>query len=84
MNCSTTAVHSLPFGGVGFSGIGKYHGRYTFDTFTHLKSILVKNPDFDMDIMYPPYSYDTVTKIRKFFSQIKNPHFFKWGFFFIC
>ena len=61
-----TAVHGLPFGGVGFSGVGKYHGKYTFDTFTHLKSVLVKNSDFDMDIMYPPYSYDTVKNVRKF------------------
>ena len=50
----------------GFSGVGKYHGKYTFDTFTHLKSVLVKNSDFDMDIMYPPYSYDTVKNVRKF------------------
>ncbi len=58
----------MPFGGVGYSGIGKYHGKYTFDTFTHLKSILVRNPDVDMNIMYPPYSEDTVRSIKKIFS----------------
>ena len=58
----------MPFGGIGFSGCGKYHGKYTFDTFTHLKSILVHNPDVDMNILYPPYSDDTVNKIKKFFS----------------
>lgn len=58
----------MPFGGVGYSGIGKYHGKYSFDTFTHLKSILVRNPDVDMNIMYPPYSEDTVRSIKKFFS----------------
>ncbi|XP_065206988.1 aldehyde dehydrogenase, dimeric NADP-preferring-like isoform X2 [Planococcus citri] len=36
-------VDTLPFGGVGASGIGAYHGRYTFDTFSHKKSVLVKN-----------------------------------------
>ena len=63
-----TSVIDMPFGGIGFSGCGKYHGKYTFDTFTHLKSILVHNPDVDMNILYPPYSDDTVNKIKKFFS----------------
>lgn len=34
------AVESLPFGGVGNSGMGRYHGRFSFDTFTHEKSVL--------------------------------------------
>lgn len=62
-----TSCVEMPFGGFGYSGTGRYHGKYTFDTFTHLKSIMVKNPDIDMNIMYPPYSSDTVKKIRKFF-----------------
>jgi len=37
------AVDTLPFGGVGFSGMGQYHGKYGFDTFTHKKSCLGKN-----------------------------------------
>lgn len=37
------AVETLPFGGVGQSGMGAYHGKYTFDTFTHNKSCLVKD-----------------------------------------
>lgn len=45
--------HFLPFGGVGPSGIGRYHGKASFDTFTHLKSI-VKSPErFDMGLAYP-------------------------------
>lgn len=39
----TIAVETLPFGGVGNSGIGAYHGKATFDTFTHKKSCLIKN-----------------------------------------
>lgn len=39
-------VENLPFGGVGYSGMGAYHGKYTFDTFTHRKSCLVKNFNF--------------------------------------
>lgn len=46
----------LPFGGVGDSGIGAYHGKYTFLTFTHAKSVM-KTPNwFDPDIKYPPFS----------------------------
>ena len=36
------SVETLPFGGVGASGMGSYHGRYTFLTFSHAKSILVR------------------------------------------
>jgi acyl-CoA reductase-like NAD-dependent aldehyde dehydrogenase len=36
-------VDTLPFGGVGHSGMGAYHGVYTFNTFTHKKSCLVKD-----------------------------------------
>ena len=36
-------VDVLPFGGVGSSGMGRYHGKYGFDTFTHKKSCLSKN-----------------------------------------
>lgn len=46
----------LPFGGVGNSGIGKYHGKKSFDTFTHYKSILKKTHRFDFPIRYPPYT----------------------------
>ena len=50
------AVTSLPFGGVGESGMGAYHGQATFDTFTHKKSVLKKPFIVDPSIMYPPYS----------------------------
>lgn len=46
----------LPFGGVGFSGIGSYHGKYGFDTFTHYKSILQKANWFESAVKYAPYS----------------------------
>ena len=47
--------HSLPFGGVGASGMGAYHGRATFDTFSHKKSVLVKRTWLDPWFFYPPY-----------------------------
>ncbi|MEK6795119.1 MAG: aldehyde dehydrogenase [Spirochaetota bacterium] len=48
-------VH-LPFGGVGFSGMGAYHGKTGFDTFTHRKGILTKPFVFDVPLRYPPYT----------------------------
>lgn len=46
--------HHLPFGGRGNSGIGNYHGKYSFDTFTHKKSIMKTPTWFDPSIKYPP------------------------------
>jgi aldehyde dehydrogenase (NAD+) len=46
----------LPFGGVGESGMGAYHGQASFDTFTHHKSVLLKSSFLDPPIMYPPYT----------------------------
>jgi aldehyde dehydrogenase (NAD+) len=50
------AVPELPFGGVGASGMGAYHGKASFDTFTHRRSVLTKPTLLDPPIMYPPYS----------------------------
>ncbi len=47
---------NLPFGGVGDSGTGSYHGKYGFDTFTHFKSVLDKSTLFEPSIKYAPYS----------------------------
>ena len=47
--------HYLPFGGRGFSGIGNYHGRYSFETFSHKKAIMKTPTWFDPVIKYPPF-----------------------------
>jgi len=47
--------HYLPFGGRGFSGSGNYHGKYSFDTFSHKKSILRSPTWFDPAMKYPPF-----------------------------
>lgn len=54
----------LPFGGVGSSGIGNYHGKAGFDAFTHYKSILDKGTWFDPDFKYPPYSDKKIKWLR--------------------
>lgn len=46
----------LPFGGVGESGMGSYHGKMSFDTFTHYKSILKRSNAIDLDFRYHPYT----------------------------
>ncbi|HDD5097252.1 TPA: aldehyde dehydrogenase [Staphylococcus aureus] len=45
----------LPFGGVGASGMGRYHGKYSFDTFTHEKSYIFKSTRLESGIHLPPY-----------------------------
>jgi aldehyde dehydrogenase (NAD+) len=55
----------LPFGGVGNSGIGSYHGKATFDTFSHRKSILKNSFRFDLKFRYPPYTM-TLDALKKF------------------
>lgn len=47
---------SLPFGGVGSSGMGKYHGKYSFDTFTHERSVYMKPASWGIRLGYPPYT----------------------------
>lgn len=49
-------VPTLPFGGVGDSGIGSYHGKASFDTFSHRRSILKKPFWLDLNLRYPPYA----------------------------
>ncbi|HMC99457.1 MAG TPA: aldehyde dehydrogenase, partial [Ferruginibacter sp.] len=47
--------HHLPFGGRGFSGTGHYHGKYSFETFSHKKAIMKTPTWFDPNIKYPPF-----------------------------
>jgi aldehyde dehydrogenase (NAD+) len=48
-------VPDLPFGGVGESGIGAYHGKHSFETFSHKRGVLEKSSAFDVRIRYAPY-----------------------------
>ena len=55
----------LPFGGVGSSGIGAYHGKGSFDTFSHQKSVLKQTTKFDLPFRYPNVK-DGLKKIKMF------------------
>lgn len=59
------ASSRLPFGGVGDSGMGAYHGIYGFETFTHRKSI-VRKGRLDLPMRYPPFTEGKLRLIRKF------------------
>lgn len=52
--CWHLTNHHLPFGGRGMSGTGNYHGRYSFETFSHKKAVMKTPTWFDPNIKYPP------------------------------
>jgi aldehyde dehydrogenase (NAD+) len=56
----------LPFGGVGESGFGRYHGRAGFDTFSNLRAVLKKPTRIDPKLVYPPYTEKKSKLIRRF------------------
>ena len=60
------ATSHMPFGGVGESGMGSYHGKQSFDTFTHYRSIVKKSTWLDLPMRYHPYSDKKLNMIRKF------------------
>lgn len=56
------ANENLPFGGVGNSGIGKYHGKYSFEAFSNQRAILIAPQNSDFPVRYMPYKYFTFVK----------------------
>lgn len=64
-----TVIHlsnpNMPFGGVGTSGLGSYHGKFGFDTFSHKKGITHRSFLMDPKLRYPPYK-DRLALVRKF------------------
>lgn len=59
------ATSRLPFGGVGESGMGRYHGKYSFDTFSHIKGIVKKSNQLDLNVRYHPYSEKKLKTLKK-------------------
>lgn len=56
--------HNLPFGGVGESGFGAYHGKFSFDNFSHKKAVLYRGFRGDMAARYPPYTKKKQSVVR--------------------
>ena len=59
------AVHELPFGGVGSSGMGAYSGRRGFETFSHMKAVMKRGWWPDLDLRYAPYTRGKFALLRK-------------------
>ena len=59
----------MGFGGVGESGMGSYHGKHSFDTFTHYKSVVKKSNFIDLPMRYHPYTNRKLNIIRRFRSR---------------
>lgn len=60
-------IDSLPFGGVGNSGMGKYYGKAGFDALSNTKAMLIGNPDIELDV-FPPYAGKNIAKNLSVFS----------------
>jgi len=59
------ATPELPFGGVGNSGMGSYHGKYGFDEFSHHRGVMYRATWVDPSLRYPPYTDSTVNLLEK-------------------
>src|ERR1700723_4154352 len=60
-------VETMPFGGIGSSGIGHYYGKAGFDAFTHAKSFLISPPDVAIEHLFPPYTEEKVQALSQWF-----------------
>jgi aldehyde dehydrogenase (NAD+) len=60
-------IESMPYGGVGTSGIGNYYGKYGYDSLTHAKSVLISPPDVAIDHLFPPYTKEKVQAVNQWF-----------------
>lgn len=60
----------LPFGGVGMSGMGRYHGKASFDAFSNLRSVLIKSPVCELPLRYPPHFKGKLFAAKALLSKI--------------
>src|SRR6202050_1948868 len=60
-------IETMPFGGVGYSGIGHYYGKAGFDALTHAKSVLISPPDVVIEPLFPPYTEEKVKALSQWF-----------------
>lgn len=67
---SHVGSQELPFGGIGDSGMGAYHGKASFDTFSHRRGVLFRSNWVDLSLRYPPYG-DRVSLLQLLFRFIR-------------
>jgi aldehyde dehydrogenase (NAD+) len=60
-------IETMPFGGVGPAGMGRYYGKYGFDMLTHAKSMLISPPDVAIDHLFPPYTSEKNAARKQWF-----------------
>lgn len=60
----------LPFGGIGASGFGNYHGKFSYEAFSQTKGMVYRKNWFDSTLKYPPYTNNKINLIKKFFKFI--------------
>lgn len=69
VSINDTIIHAgnphLPFGGIGNSGLGAYHGKSTFELFSHRKPVMRKSNLIDVPLRYPPYSEGALNIVKK-------------------
>ena len=65
VNIHLFITETMPFGGVGYSGIGHYYGKAGFDALTHAKSILVSPPNVAIEHLFPPYTKEKVEALSQ-------------------
>jgi len=59
------ACPGLPFGGVGPSGVGSYNGKFSFNSFSHNKGVLIKPLSKDPSLRYPPYTESKIGWLKR-------------------
>jgi acyl-CoA reductase-like NAD-dependent aldehyde dehydrogenase len=74
VSINDTVMHmtgeNMPFGGVGDSGLGAYHGDHSFDTFSHKKAVLKRTFWPDAPLRYPPYNKVSLRTLKTLISKL--------------
>ncbi len=63
-------MNSMPFGGVGASGVGRYYGKYGFDALSHAKSIVFSPRDTQIGAILPPYTKQKAAELAEWFAPV--------------
>jgi len=61
-------LETMPFGGVGTSGIGRYYGKQGFDSLSNPRNILFSDPDVNIDSIHPPYTDEKIAVLKSLFA----------------